>query len=105
MFVTASNAGDRGRNPSPATRSGPARRRSRRTSSRCTVKGAEVWKEHWDSLPTAVQDELKRQGVDPRAQKEEEEEDPLLKLLQELKDDLPIKLQLELAKRPLSGCL
>ncbi|CAE7669085.1 unnamed protein product, partial [Symbiodinium microadriaticum] len=44
-----------------------------------------VWKEHWDSLPTAVQDELKRQGVDPRAQKEEEEEDPLLKLLQELK--------------------
>ena len=74
--------------PSPKPRSRPRR-----------VKGAEVWKEHWDSLPTAVQDELKRQGVDPRAQKEEEEEDPLLKLLQELKDDLPVKLQLELAKR------
>ena len=74
--------------PSPKPRSRPRR-----------VKGAEVWKEHWDSLPTAVQDELKRQGVGPRAQKEEVEEDPLLKLLQELKDDLPVKLQLELAKR------
>ena len=63
------------------------------------VKGAEVWKEHWDSLPAAVQEELQRQGVAPRALKEEEEEDPLLQLLQELKDDLPVKLQLELAKR------
>ena len=78
--------------PSPKPRSRPRR-----------VKGAEVWKEHWDSLPTAVQDELKRQGVDPRAQKEEVEEDPLLKLLQELKDDLPVKLQLELAKREPPG--
>ena len=74
--------------PSPKPRSRPRR-----------VKGAEVWKEHWDALPPAVQDELKRQGVDPRARKEEEEEDPLLKLLQEHKDDLPAKLQLELAKR------
>ena len=63
------------------------------------VKGAEVWKEHWDALPPAVQEELRRQGVDPRAQKEEEEEDPLFKLLQEHKDALPVKLQLELAKR------
>ena len=46
-----------------------------------------------------MQEELQRQGVAPRAQKEEEEEDPLLQLLQELKDDLPVKLQLELAKR------
>ena len=62
------------------------------------VKGIEVWKEHWDSLPEAVQKELCRQRVDPAARKEEEEE-PLLKLLQEHKDALPVKVQLELAKR------
>ena len=58
----------------------------------------EVWKENWDSLPEAVQKELRRQGVDPHAQKEEEEE-PLLKLLQEHKHSLPVSVQLELEKR------
>ena len=58
----------------------------------------EVWKENWDSLPEAVQKELRRQGVDPHAQKEEEE-GPLLKLLQEHKHSLPVSVQLELEKR------
>eukprot|EP00439_Symbiodinium_sp_Y106_P007657 s13934_g1.t1 len=58
----------------------------------------EVWKENWDSLPEAVQNELRRQGVDPHAQKKEEEE-PLLKLLQEHKHSLPVRVQLELEKR------
>ena len=57
----------------------------------------EVWKENWDSLPEAVQKELRRQGVDPHAQ--EEEEEPLLKLLQEHKHSLPVSVQLELEKR------
>ena len=69
----------------------PPRSRPRR------VKGMEVWKENWDSLPEAVQKELRRQGVDPHAQKEEEEE-PLLKLLQEHKHSLPVSVQLELEK-------
>lgn len=63
------------------------------------VKGTEVWKEHWEALPAAVQEELKRQGVDPHAQKEQDVEDPLLQMLQEHKEQLPLKLQLELAKR------
>ena len=57
-----------------------------------------MWKENWDSLPEAVQNELRRQGVDPHAPKEEEEE-PLLKLLQEHKHSLPVRVQLELEKR------
>ncbi|CAE7252475.1 unnamed protein product [Symbiodinium natans] len=53
--------------------------------------------EHWDSLPDAVQSVLRKNGLAPS--QPAEQEDPLIKLLQQHKDALPDQIKAELDKR------
>ena len=52
--------------------------------------------ENWATLPDAVKDALRQQGVMP--EEERPAEDPLMALLREHRTNLPVKVQLELAK-------
>lgn len=60
------------------------------------LKGTEVMLENWATLPDAVKDALRQQGVMP--EEERPAEDPLMALLREHRTNLPVKVQLELAK-------
>ena len=60
-------------------------------------KGAQVLGEHWDSLPDAVQSVLRKNGLAPS--QPAEQEDPLIKLLQQHKHALPDQIRAELDKR------
>ncbi|CAE7532234.1 unnamed protein product [Symbiodinium natans] len=53
--------------------------------------------EHWDSLPDAVQSVLRKNGLAPS--QPAEQEDPLIKLLQQHKHALPDQIKAELDKR------
>ena len=78
--------------PTPPTQQ-PARQPRQRPRK---VKGSEVMLENWATLPDAVKEELRKQGVMPEDEKPSD--DPLMALLREHRANLPVKVQLELAK-------